>query len=123
LADPERIGLVFANLIGNAIRHTPEGGTVTVFVAAAGQFARFEVRDTGPGIPKEHQPEIFQRFFRVPGSAGGGAGLGLSIAKEIVEAHGGDIGVQSQLGHGCTFYFTLPHPDVPRAGSATFQPG
>jgi len=123
LADPERIGLVFANLIGNAIRHTPEGGQVTVCVAAAGPFARFEVRDTGPGIAPEHQRDIFQRFFRVPGSTSGGAGLGLSIAMEIVEAHGGDIGVESQLGHGCTFYFTLPHPDTPRGGSTNFQPG
>lgn len=114
LADPERIGLVFANLIGNAIRHTPGGGQVTVCVAAAGPFARFEVRDTGPGIPPEHRRDIFQRFFRVPGSVGGGAGLGLSIALEIVEAHGGEIGVESQLGHGCTFYFTLPYSDIPR---------
>lgn len=121
VADPERIGLVFANLIGNAIRHTPEGGTVTVGVATAGPFARFEVKDSGPGIPKEHQRDIFQRFFRVPGSAAGGAGLGLSIAKEIVEAHGGDIGMESELGHGCTFYFTLPHSDVLRIGGFTSQ--
>jgi signal transduction histidine kinase len=109
-ADRERLGLVFANLIGNAIRHTPEGGTVTVRVreATPDSRLRFEVQDTGEGIPPEYQREIFHKFFRVPGRAGGGAGLGLSIAKEIVEAHGGEIGVQSQPGQGSTFFFTLP---------------
>lgn len=110
LADRERLGLVFANLVGNAIRHTPEGGTVTVRVLDATSDAkvRFEVQDTGEGIPIEYQREIFHKFFRVPGRASGGAGLGLSIAKEIVEAHGGTIGVRSQPGQGSTFSFTLP---------------
>lgn len=110
VADRERLGLVFANLIGNALRHTPAGGTVTVraLPADGGAMLRFEVQDTGEGIPREHQQAIFGRFFRVPGRAGGGAGLGLSIAKEIVEAHGGAIGVHSQPGKGSTFYFTLP---------------
>lgn len=116
LADPERIGLVFTNLIGNAIRHTPEGGSVQVRARAdaGGRAVRFEVRDTGEGIPKEFQRDIFGKFFRVPGRSGGSAGLGLSIAKEIIEAHGGDIGVQSQPGAGSTFFFTLPAaPDAP----------
>jgi signal transduction histidine kinase len=110
VADPERLRLVFANLIGNALRHTPEGGSVTVRVREAGSpsLVRFEVRDSGPGIAPEYQREIFHKFFRVPGTAGGGAGLGLSIAKEIVEAHGGEIGVESQPGQGCVFFFTLP---------------
>lgn len=110
LADPERIGLVFSNLVGNAIRHTPEGGSVKVRAraCAGGDAVRFEVRDTGEGIPKEYQRDIFGKFFRVPGRSGGSAGLGLSIAKEIIEAHGGDIGVESQPGAGSTFYFTLP---------------
>jgi len=108
VADPERLGLVFANLISNAIRHTPEDGRVIVRVREAGPCARFEVEDSGEGISKEYQRDIFSKFFRIPGAASGSAGLGLSIAKEIVEAHGGNIGVVSQPGQGSTFYFTLP---------------
>lgn len=114
LADPERLGLVFSNLVSNAIRHTPEGGRVTVRVRDAGQVARFEVSDTGQGIPVEYQRDIFLRFFRVPGSTTGGAGLGLSIAKEIVEAHGGKIGVESEPDRGSTFYFQIPLSDAGR---------
>jgi signal transduction histidine kinase/HAMP domain-containing protein len=108
VADPERLALVFGNLISNAIRHTPEAGRVIVRVREAGAHARFEVQDSGEGIAKEYQRDIFSKFFRIPGATGGSAGLGLSIAKEIVEAHGGDIGVASQPGQGSTFYFTLP---------------
>lgn len=108
--DPERLGLVFGNLIGNAIRHTPECGAVTLRVRTTSikNTVRFEIQDTGPGIPQEYQHLIFQKFFRIPGSAAGAAGLGLSIAKEIVEAHGGEIGVESKESLGSTFYFTLP---------------
>jgi signal transduction histidine kinase/HAMP domain-containing protein len=115
VADPERLRLVFANLISNAIRHTPADGVVTVGVreAESPSLVRFEVRDTGPGITPEHQREIFHKFFRVPGTSGEGAGLGLSIAKEIVEAHGGDIGVESQPGQGSVFFFTLPLAKAP----------
>jgi len=111
--DPERLGLVFGNLIGNAIRHTPECGTVALKVrtSTTKTTVRFEIVDTGPGIPQEYQHLIFQKFFRVPGSAAGAAGLGLSIAKEIVEAHGGEIGVESKESVGSTFYFTLPISD------------
>lgn len=108
LADPERLGLVFANLINNAIRHTRAGGCVTVHVSSATSVAHFEVTDTGSGIPVEYQRNIFLRFFRMPGSPAGGAGLGLSIAKEIVEAHGGTIGVRSEPGQGSTFHFEVP---------------
>ena len=108
-ADPERLGLVLTNLVSNAIRHTPAGGTVTVRVPeATGTAARVEVHDTGVGIAPAHQRDIFLRFFRIPGSPAGGAGLGLSIAKEIVEAHGGTIGVTSQPGAGSTFAFEIP---------------
>jgi signal transduction histidine kinase len=69
---------------------------------------RFEVRDEGPGIPREHQAGLFEKFFRVPGSPEGGSGLGLFIAKGLVEAHGGTIGLDSATGCGAIFWFTLP---------------
>ena len=111
-ADPERLPLVFGNLIANAIRHTPEGGTVTVAARLVEHRLRFEIKDSGPGIPTEYQREVFQKFFRIPGGVSGAAGLGLSIAKEIVEAHGGEIGVESEPGSGATFYFLLPLLDA-----------
>ncbi len=113
--DPERLQLVFANLLGNAIRHSPEGAAVVVRGAIADGAARFEVVDEGPGIAKEYQQAIFEKFFRVPGSPTGSAGLGLFIAKELVQAHGGAIGVTSEPGTGSTFWFTLPlHAPPPR---------
>ncbi len=108
LADVERIQIVFHNLISNALRHTPEGGIVRVSAAPEEGRVRFEISDTGEGIPKEYHAAIFERFFRIPGSTTGAAGLGLSLCKEIVEAHGGQIGVESQPGYGSTFWFTLP---------------
>ncbi len=102
-ADAARLGLVLANLVSNAIRYTPAGGTVTVGFDGA----RFEVRDTGAGILPEHQKRIFEKFFRVPGTRPEGAGLGLAIAREIVEAHGGQLGVDSTLGQGSRFWFTV----------------
>jgi signal transduction histidine kinase len=110
--DPERITLVLNNLISNAIRHTTEGGRVSIHATRSGGVTRFEVTDTGDGIPIEHQKRVFDKFFRVPGSPPGGAGLGLSIAREIVEAHGGEIGVESRPGYGSTFWFTLPRARV-----------
>lgn len=110
-ADPSRIQLVFANLIANALRHTPEGGSVSLAAEPEGEpetGVRFSVTDTGPGIAAEHLGRVFERFFRIPGQPAVGAGLGLSIAREIVRAHGGEIGVTSEPGHGATFWFTLP---------------
>jgi NtrC-family two-component system sensor histidine kinase KinB len=107
-ADRERIQLVLSNLLSNALRHTPTGGRVDVRARADDGRVRFEVEDTGPGIPKEFQQSVFDKFFRVPGTTSGGAGIGLSISKEIVEAHGGEIGLTSEPGHGCTFWFTVP---------------
>jgi len=108
LADPERIAIVLSNLITNAIRHTPSGGTVEVRARPLDSMVRFEVADTGHGIPQEYQQRLFDKFFRAPGSRSDGAGLGLSIAKEIVLGHGGEIGLESQPGRGSTFWFTLP---------------
>src|SRR5439155_23759525 len=96
LADEERVGLVFANLIRNAIRHAPAGTAVRLSAKKMGAAYRFEVADEGPGIAREHQARVFEKFYRVPGTSGAGAGLGLSIAREIVTAHGGEIGVESE---------------------------
>ncbi|MEW6440068.1 MAG: ATP-binding protein [bacterium] len=106
--DPERISLVLANLVTNAIRHTPSGGRVEMRGFWQEGQVRFEVSDTGEGILPEFQARVFDRFFRVPGAPARGAGLGLSICREVVEAHGGEIGVDSQPGRGSTFWFTLP---------------
>jgi len=116
-ADPERVGLVLSNLLANAIRHTPRGGTVTLRVVGGGSAVRFEVADTGEGIPPEHQERIFEKFYRVPGERGGGVGLGLYISREIAQAHGGDMGVTSTPGRGSTFWFTLPRAEAERAAA------
>jgi len=109
LADVERVQLVFANLLTNAIRVSPHGAPVEVRAQSTDGTVRFEVTDRGPGIAAEHQRRVFDKFFHVPNSTtSGGAGLGLSIAKEVVEAHGGTIGVDSSPGAGSTFWFTLP---------------
>lgn len=109
MADPERISHVFSNLLNNALAHTSAGGRVRVTAEPDGAMVRFTVADTGEGIPSEYQSRIFERFYRVPGqSPAGGAGLGLAIAKDIVEAHGGTIRVDSKPGEGSRFIFTLP---------------
>ena len=108
LADHDRIGHVFSNLIGNAVRHTPKGGSITLGAQAVDGSVRFIVADTGTGIAKEYQERVFEKFYRVPESGPKGTGLGLYIAKEIVRAHGGEIGVASEPEKGCTFWFTLP---------------
>jgi NtrC-family two-component system sensor histidine kinase KinB len=109
LADLERIGHVFSNLIGNALRYTPNDGTITLGATLKNGMVRFTVSDPGKGIAKEYQTRLFEKFFRVPENDDQkGTGLGLYIAKEIVRGHGGDIGVESEAGKGSTFWFTLP---------------
>ena len=109
--DPERVGQVLRNLLNNAVAHTPEGGEVTVTARAAEAEVAVSVHDTGAGIPPEHLPYVFDRFYRADKSRArqtGGAGLGLAIAKQLVVAHGGAISVESAPGQGATFTFTLP---------------
>jgi len=102
---------VLQNLIDNALRHTPAGGTVTVTARAHEREIAITVTDTGTGIPKDHLPHVFERLYRVDksrDSRSGGAGLGLAIARQIVELHGGRIAVESALGRGTAFSFSLP---------------
>jgi signal transduction histidine kinase len=108
LADPARIGHVFSNLLTNALKYTPPGGRVRISAEPLEKYVRFIVEDSGIGIPEEYLGRIFERFFRVPREKQpGGAGLGLAIAKEIVDAHGGTIAVESKPGEGSKFTFTL----------------
>lgn len=110
--DTHRLGQVISNLVRNAIKFTPKGGTIRVAARESEGRILVSVTDTGPGIPLEHLPKIFDRFWRVPGSRKRGTGLGLSIAKGIVEAHGGTIWAESELGKGSSFFFTLPLTDL-----------
>jgi signal transduction histidine kinase len=110
LADHERVGHIFSNLINNALRHTPREGAVTLGASLTNGAVRFTVTDTGSGIAKEYRERLFEKFFQVPDGARKGTGLGLYIAREIVRAHGGDIGVESEPGKGSSFWFTLPRP-------------
>lgn len=107
-SDRDRVLQVFGNLIGNAIKFTPEGGHITIRAESEAQAVKFAVCDTGPGIPPEHLPHVFDRYWQAKSTAKLGTGLGLSIAKGIVEAHGGRIWVESEPGQGASFLFTLP---------------
>lgn len=109
-ADIGLVERVLENLIGNAVRHTPEGGDVTVTVERQGDRARVRVRDTGPGIPENELRSVFDRYYRckTDETAGGGTGLGLAIARRIVELHGGSIDASSVPGEGSVFSFSLP---------------
>jgi PAS domain S-box-containing protein len=112
LADKAQIERVIANLVINAIRYTRQGG-IRISAERRGHFVAVSVADTGEGIPPEYLPHIFDKFVQVPGAASGGAGLGLAISRLIVEAHGGQISVQSEVGGGSTFTFTLPVAGLP----------
>ncbi|MFB0545796.1 MAG: sensor histidine kinase, partial [Anaerolineae bacterium] len=125
--DPQRVGQVLRNLLDNALTHTPPGGEIAIAAHAAcpeprgalslskgrrsGQWVEVSVRDTGVGIDAEHLPYIFERFYRANKSrsrATGGTGLGLAITRQLIEAHGGRIEVESEIGQGMQFTFTLP---------------
>ncbi len=106
--DRGQIERVVSNLVTNARRATPEGGSITVSAVAVGNDVAVSVADTGTGIPREYLAKIFEPFVQVPDAPAGGAGLGLSISQRIVEAHGGQLSVQSEPGKGSRFTFTIP---------------
>jgi two-component system phosphate regulon sensor histidine kinase PhoR len=108
--DKERLKQVMVNLIDNAIKYTPAGGRIAVTCREEGGGVRITVRDSGVGIPAEHLPRIFERFYRVDrerSREAGGTGLGLAIVKHIVEAHGSKVEIESEVGRGSTFSFSL----------------
>jgi GAF domain-containing protein len=116
LVDRDRINQVFDNLLGNAIKFSPRGGTITVQVESLDELIQISVADTGVGIPSDKLEKVFDRFYQVDGSATrrfGGAGLGLAIVRRIIEAHGGRIWVESEMGQGSSFKFTLPKMPPP----------
>jgi PAS domain S-box-containing protein len=108
MVDMAKINHVFHNLLTNSLKYTPAGGQVKIWADPRDGFVTFNIEDTGPGIPEAYLSRVFERFFRVPGqSSESGAGLGLAIAKDIVEAHGGKISVESRPGAGAKFVFSL----------------
>jgi signal transduction histidine kinase len=119
IGDRDRLKQVLLNITANAIQYTPPGGEVVIGLSKIGAQARIVIHDTGPGIPEEDLPFIFERFYRAEKSRtrarGGGFGLGLSIAQWIVENHEGTINVESEVGQGTTFAIWLP---LTRAESA-----
>lgn len=118
--DRQRISHVFGNLVNNAIKHSPAGADVRLQAASGEEGGvQFTVTDRGPGVPEEFQSRIFDRFFRVPGQDKTGAGLGLSIAREITVAHGGRIGVRSEPGQGSQFFVILPAANAAEAAAGS----
>jgi len=108
LCERQLLMRVFSNIIGNAIKFTPSEGSVSIAAKSEDGQIRFSVRDTGPGVPAEDLPHLFDRYWQQKESDRRGSGLGLYIAKGIVEAHGGRISAESRPGEGTTIEFTLP---------------
>jgi len=111
MADSDAVHQVLINILDNALKYTPEGGQVRVSARPCKEMVEFRVSDTGVGIPAEHLPRLFERFYRVDKARSrelGGTGLGLSIVKHIVRAHGGEVRVESEPGRGSSFFFTIP---------------
>jgi len=113
VADVDRLGQVLTNYLTNALKYSPPDKPIAVSLEVHSRLARVAVRDEGPGLPPEEQMRVWEPFHRAPGiavqSAGGESlGMGLHICKTIVDAHGGQVGVESEVGQGSTFWFTLP---------------
>jgi PAS domain S-box-containing protein len=119
LCDRDRILQVIGNLVGNAIKSAPSGCSVELRATSEDREVVFSVTDTGPGISAADQKRLFERYWRSPDAGYKGTGLGLAIARGLVEAHRGRLWVYSTLGHGATFYFTVPLAELPRTGTAT----
>ena len=107
-ADKDKLTQVVINLLSNAIKYTPDKGNVAVKLEGSEKEIQFEISDTGAGIPKEDYGKIFDKFERITAEKQEGTGLGLPIARDIVELHRGKIWVESELGKGSKFIFTLP---------------
>ena len=111
MADPDKVDQILTNLVNNAIKYSPEGGTITVTIERRGDALRYTVTDQGMGIPPEHLDKVFDRFHRIDNAdtlKAGGTGIGLYLVKHLVEAHGGKIWVESETGKGSSFIFELP---------------
>jgi signal transduction histidine kinase len=109
--DQKQLEHILRNLLSNAIKFNEKGGKISIAARKKGKFVEVSVADTGIGIPKNKLPKVFDRFYQADASTGrpfGGTGLGLSVVKEIIEMHSGEIGVESKSGKGSRFYFTLP---------------
>jgi signal transduction histidine kinase len=106
--DEERLRQVLSNLISNAIKYSPEGGKITISGHGLPREVAITVSDKGPGLPIDEKERVFDRFYRAAAASQQGAGLGLFLARAIIEAHGGRIWVESELNQGSTFHFTLP---------------
>jgi two-component system phosphate regulon sensor histidine kinase PhoR len=118
-SDPDRLRQILENLVENAVKYTPAGGRVDITTGPAAEGAELVVADDGPGIPAEHLPRIFERFYRVDKARSreiGGTGLGLSIVKHLAEGMGATVRVDSQLGRGTRFTVILPSARERRAG-------
>ena len=127
LADRQRVAQVVANLVRNAVRHTPEGGLVAIRASRCdAQAVIVSVEDTGVGIPADRLPHVFARFYRADDArdrASGGAGLGLAIVRELVEAMGGEVSAESVVGQGSRFWFSLPLAPVNVEDTVAVGPG
>ena len=109
MGNPEKLRQVLVNLVDNAVKFTPQGGRILLSTSNGASWVEIKVADTGAGIARDHQPHIFERFYKVARSRrDGGTGLGLAIVKHIVHAHGGEVWVESEEGQGSTFGFTVP---------------
>ena len=125
MADPDAMNQVFGNLIENALKYGKTGKRIRVGARPLEDEVEFFVQDFGPGIASEHLERIFERFYRVDKARSresGGTGLGLAIVKHIVQAHGGRIWAESELGSGAAFHFTLPLAPRPQSAGETTEP-
>ena len=122
-ADLDQVERVIVNLVTNAGRATPAGGSIRVAASSRGSDVEFSVTDTGAGIPRDYLARVFEPFIQVPNAPAGGSGLGLTISRRIVEAHGGQLTAQSELGRGSTFAFSIPIADGGAAQAPAAESG